>query len=68
MRLIIRGEVTPTERIAINEALEAHKKKYNRTGIIVSHKIKIGKNIYPVEIENCRKSYMFTLRNKRQRL
>lgn len=51
MRLIIRGEVTPIERIAINEALEAHKKKYNRTGIIVSHKIKIGKNIYPVEIE-----------------
>lgn len=38
MRLIIRGEVTPIERIAINEALEAHKKKYNRTGIIVSHK------------------------------
>ncbi|WYX00590.1 DUF4060 family protein [Proteus vulgaris] len=68
MRLIIRGEVTPTERIAINETLEAHKKKYNRTGIIVSHKIKIGKNIYPVEIENCRKSYMVTLRNKRQRL
>ncbi|WP_311746408.1 DUF4060 family protein [Proteus penneri] len=31
MRLIIRGEVTPIERIAINEALEAHKKKYNRT-------------------------------------
>ena len=29
MRLIIRGEVTPIERIAINEALEAHKKKYN---------------------------------------
>ena len=42
MRLIIRGEVTPIERIAINEALEAHKKKYNRTGIIVNHKIKIG--------------------------
>ena len=26
MRLIIRGEVTPIERIAINEALEAHKR------------------------------------------
>lgn len=68
MEIRIHGDVSDIERIAINEALEAHKKKYNRTGIIVSHKIKIGKNIYPVEIENCRKSYMVTLRNKRQRL
>ena len=68
MRLIIRGEVTPIERIAINEALEAHKKKYNRTGIIVSHKIKIGKNNYPVEIENCPNSLRVIMRNKRQRL
>lgn len=26
MKLIIRGEVTPAERIAINAALEAHKR------------------------------------------
>lgn len=68
MKLIIRGEVTPTERIAINAALEAHKKNYNRTGIIVNHKIKIGKNTYPVEIKNCQRSYMVTMRNKRQRI
>ncbi|UPS64172.1 DUF4060 family protein [Providencia rettgeri] len=68
MKLIIRGEVTPTERIAINAALEAHKKNHSRTGIIVNHKIKIGKNIYPVEIQNCQKSYMVTMRNERQRI
>lgn len=32
MKLIIRGEVTPTEMMAINAALEAHKKSHNRTG------------------------------------
>ncbi|EJD6083647.1 DUF4060 family protein [Providencia rettgeri] len=68
MKLIIRGEVTPTERIAINAALEAHKNKYTKTGILVTHKIKINNNIYPVEIKNCRKSHLITLRNKRQRL
>ncbi|QXB91339.1 DUF4060 family protein [Providencia rettgeri] len=68
MKLIIRGEVTPTERIAINAALEAHKQNHSRTGIIVNHKIKIGKNIYHVEIQNCQKSYMVTMRNKRQRI
>lgn len=68
MKLIILGGVTPTERMAINAALEAHKKSHNRTGIIVNHKIKIGKSIYPVEIQNCQKSYMVTMRNKRQRI
>ncbi|MEQ5536297.1 MULTISPECIES: DUF4060 family protein [Providencia] len=68
MKLIIKGDVSDIERIAINAALEAHKKNHSRTGIIVNHKIKIGKNIYPVEIQNCQKSYMVTMRNKRQRI
>ncbi|MBQ0262522.1 hypothetical protein LHV25_12995 [Providencia rettgeri] len=40
MKLIIRGEVTPTERIAINAALEAHKelKKYDKVTNEISTK------------------------------
>ena len=68
MKLIIKGGVSDIERIAINAALEFHKQNHSRTGIIVNHKIKIGQNIYPVEIQNCQKSYIATMRNKRQRI
>lgn len=66
MEIRIHGDASDIEKMAINAALNIHDK--SKKGFRINHRVKIKNTIYNVEIENCRKSYMVTLRNKRQRL
>ncbi|EMT6575475.1 hypothetical protein WMR74_001490 [Providencia rettgeri] len=66
MKLIIHGEASEIERIAINAALSIHDNR--KKGFRVNHRVKIKNKIYHVEIENCPNSLRVTMRNKRQRL
>ncbi|MEI7125436.1 DUF4060 family protein [Pectobacterium versatile] len=66
MRHIIRGELTPLERKAAEEALKSHQQRYGnyaRRKNSETYRVRVANKTYSVEVTNRNASYVATVMN-----